>query len=66
MKKILKLGSTKKYRAKCPVCDTEFEYQRIDVAYSSDLQGPVVECPDCGSLIHHQGNPSSNITTERL
>ena len=42
MKKILKLGSTKKYRAKCPVCDTEFEYQRTDVAYSNDLQGPVV------------------------
>lgn len=66
MKKILRQGNIKKYRAKCPVCDTEFEYQRSDVAYSNDLQGAVVECPDCGMLIQHHGNPSSNITTEQL
>ena len=66
MKKILKLGSTKKYRAKCAVCDTEFEYQRSDIMYDARVQARVVECPNCGILIEHQGNPGSNITTEQL
>ena len=66
MKKILRQGSTKKYRARCMVCDTEFEYQKSDVFYEKRVQMRVVECPDCGSLIRHQGNPSSNVTTERL
>lgn len=66
MKKILKLGNTKKYRAKCHVCDTEFEYQRTDIMYDARVQTTVVECPNCGILIEHNGNPSSNITTERL
>ena len=59
MKKILRQGSIKKYRAKCPVCDT-------DVIYINDLPVAVVECPDCGMPIQHKENPSSNITIEQL
>ena len=66
MKKILRLGNTKKYRAKCHVCDTEFEYQIIDVAFSTELHCAVVECPSCGNMILHKDSLKSNITTERL
>ena len=66
MKKILRQGSTKKYRARCAVCDTEFEYQKSDVFYEKRVQMRVVECPGCGILIQHKGNPGSNITTEQL
>lgn len=66
MKKILRQGSTKKYRAKCPVCDTEFEYQTTDLVFIEGVPVICVECPDCGMPIQHKGNPSSNITTEQL
>lgn len=71
MKKILKQGNIKKYRAKCPCCDTDFEYQVSDLVFIKKINkicvGMVcVECPSCGRLIKHKGNPSCNITTEQL
>jgi len=66
MKKILRQGSTKKYRARCAVCDTEFEYQVPDLIFIKKLNMVCVECPNCNILIQHKGNPSSNITTEQL
>lgn len=72
MKKILRHGNTKKYRAKCSCCDTEFEYQVSDLVFIKKLNNVYqlnmvcVECPNCGILIQHKGNPSSNITTEQL
>jgi phage terminase large subunit GpA-like protein len=66
MKKILRQGSTKKYRAKCNCCDTEFEYQVDDLVFIKKLNMVCVECPNCNILIQHKGNPSSNITTEQL
>ena len=66
MKKILKLGSTKKYRAKCAVCDTEFEYQVDDLLFIKTLNMICVECPNCNILIQHKGNPSSHISTENF
>lgn len=66
MKKILRQGNTKKYRAKCGCCDTEFEYQTSDLVFVKRVSVICVECPSCGILIQHKGNPSSNITTEQL
>ena len=66
MKKILRQGNTKKYRAKCGCCDTEFEYQVSDLIFVKKLNMVCVECPSCNILIQHKGNPSSNITTEQL
>lgn len=66
MKKILRVGNIKKYRTKCSVCDTEFEYQRTDVVFSTKLYCAVVECPSCGNMILHKDSIQSNITTEQL
>lgn len=66
MKKILRQGSIKKYRTKCNVCDTEFEYQSTDIAFSTQLHCAVVECPSCGNMILHKYSLQSNITTEQL
>ena len=66
MKKILRLGNTKKYRAKCHVCDTDFEYQVSDLVFIKKIGMVCVECPSCGILIQHKGNISSNINTEQL
>lgn len=66
MKKILRQGSTKKYRAKCFACDTEFEYQTSDLVFIKRVLMTCVECPNCGILIQHVGNPSSKLTTESL
>ena len=68
MKKILRQGNTKKYRAKCPYCDTEFEYQREDIrlTLNSVVKMRYVTCPVCNNAVLNQGNPSSNLTTEQL
>ena len=66
MKKILRQGNTSKYRAKCEVCDTEFEYQVSDLVFVKKVAMTCVECPSCGTLIQHKGNQRSNITTENL
>ena len=66
MKKILKRGSIKKYRTKCNICDTEFEYQYTDVVFSTVLHCAVVECPSCGNKILHKYSLQSNLTTESL
>lgn len=70
MKKILN-GPTI-WRAKCPVCDCEFEYDACEIR-SEFLESPtdyeiirVVECPSCKFKINHkefkinhQENPKS-------
>jgi hypothetical protein len=66
MKKILRQGNTKKYRTKCYVCDTEFEYQTSDLIMVKQFGMICVGCPHCNTLIEHKGNPSSNITTESI
>ncbi len=66
MKKILRQGNIKKYRAMCSCCDTEFEYQASDLLFVKSLNEIVVECPSCGILIKHKGNPSTNLTTEHI
>lgn len=55
MKKILN-GPTV-WRAKCPVCDCEFEYDtseafRVYDKSNSDLY-KVIQCPNCKSYINH-------------
>lgn len=69
MKKILN-GPTV-WRAKCPVCDCEFEYDAIEVR-SEFLETPtdyeiirVVECPSCKFKIGHKDNPKSSTSTRR-
>lgn len=66
MKKILRQGSTKKFRAKCFSCDTEFEYEAEDLHYNQYVHHTTVTCPQCGSEIYHRNNPCSQITTENL
>lgn len=66
MKKILRQGNTKKYRAVCSCCDTEFEYQTSDLTFIKRISMVCVSCPSCGILIQHKGNPSTNLTTEQL
>lgn len=63
MKKILN-GPTV-WRAKCPVCDCEFEYDACEIR-SEFLESPtdyeiirVVECPSCKFKINHKENPKS-------
>ena len=63
MKKILN-GPTV-WRAKCPVCDCEFEYDACEIR-SEFLESPtdyeiirVVECPSCKFKISHKENPKS-------
>ena len=66
MKKILRQGSTKKYRAKCSCCDTEFEYEAEDLHYNQYVHHTTVSCPQCGSEIYHRNNPCSQISTENF
>lgn len=76
MKRILKQGV---YRAKCPYCDCEFEYEREDVvskslknpSYMWDTHGSfsmvkMVRCPSCNNLLHHQDSVRSKIETVSL
>lgn len=69
MKKILN-GPTV-WRAKCPVCDCEFEYDASEVR-SEFLETPtdyeiirVVECPSCKTHIKHSDSVSTTTETIR-
>lgn len=70
MKKILSKGSTSKYRARCPFCDCEFEYQLDDVyTYQTVMQysrNRFVDCPCCNMVLYHSENASTRISTESL
>lgn len=67
MKKILN-GPTV-WRAKCPVCDCEFEYDtseafRVYDKSNSDLF-KVIQCPNCKSYINHLESVSTATETKR-
>lgn len=67
MKKILN-GPTV-WRAKCPVCDCEFEYDtseafRVYDKSNSDIF-KVVICPSCKSYIKHSDSVSTTTETRR-
>lgn len=66
MKRILKQGNISKLVAHCFTCDTEFEYEAEDLVFIKPISMICVECPNCGTLIQHNGNLKSNITTESL
>lgn len=64
MKKIL--NGPMVWRAKCPVCDCEFEYDiseafRVYDKLNSDIFR-VIQCPNCKTNIKH--SDSVSITTE--
>mgnify|MGYP000822101684 FL=1 len=66
MKKILK-GPTV-WRAKCPVCDCEFEYDtseafRVYDKSNSDIF-KVIQCPNCKSYINHLESVSTATETK--
>lgn len=67
MKKILN-GPTV-WRAKCPVCDCEFEYDtseafRVYDKSTSDIF-KVIQCPNCKSYINHLESVSTATETKR-
>lgn len=67
MKKILN-GPTV-WRAKCPVCDCEFEYDtseafRVYDKSNSDIF-KVIQCPNCKSYINHSDSVSTTTETRR-
>lgn len=67
MKKILN-GPTV-WRAKCPVCDCEFEYDtsetfRVYDKSNSDIF-KVIQCPNCKSYINHLESVSTATETKR-
>ena len=66
MKKILN-GPTV-WRAKCPVCDCEFEYDtseafRVYDKSNSDIF-KVIQCPNCKSYINHLESVSTATETK--
>lgn len=70
MKKILN-GPTI-WRAKCPVCDCEFEYdvsETIKVYDKSDKSNrdiyKVVQCPNCKTNLKHSDSVSTTTETRR-
>lgn len=74
MKKILSRAYiSSKYRAKCPFCDCEFEYQLEDVSrgqmdipyYKNKLY---VDCPNCNRVLFHDDSSSTctRLSTESL
>lgn len=67
MKKILN-GPTV-WRAKCPVCDCEFEYDtseafRVYDKSNSDIF-KVIQCPNCKSYINHLESVYTATETKR-
>lgn len=67
MKKILN-GPTV-WRAKCPVCDCEFEYDtseafRVYDKLNSDIF-KVIQCPNCKTPIKHSDSVSTTTETIR-
>ena len=60
MKKILN-GPTV-WRAKCPVCDCEFEYDNSETFGVYKKSGDyfrIVQCPACKRVLCHKENPKS-------
>lgn len=60
MKKILN-GPTV-WRAKCPYCDCEFEYDTSETFGVYNKSGDyfrIVQCPNCNRNLHHKENPKS-------
>lgn len=66
MKKILN-GPTV-WRAKCPVCDCEFEYDTSEAFRVYDKSNrdiyKVVQCPNCKSYINHLESVSTATETK--
>lgn len=62
MKKILN-GPTI-YRAKCPYCDCEFEYDYSEVDSSTFADCKLVKCPGCNRYLHHKENPKITYRSE--
>ena len=54
MKKILN-GPTI-WRAKCPYCDCEFEYDYSEVDSHTFADCKLVKCPGCNRYLHHEEN----------
>ena len=71
MKKILSRGSISKYRAKCPFCECEFEYQLEDV-YRGQMDIPYyknpfyVDCPNCNRVLFHSESNPTRVSIESL
>lgn len=66
MKKILN-GPTV-WRAKCPVCDCEFEYDVSETIKVYDNQGvfKIISCPGCKTnIIKHSDSVSTTTETRR-
>ena len=64
MKKILN-GPTV-WRAKCPVCDCEFEYDVSETIKVYDNQDvfKIISCPSCKSYINHLESVSTATETK--
>lgn len=66
MKKILN-GPTV-WRAKCPVCDCEFEYDTSEAFRVYDKSNSdsykVIQCPNCKSYINHLESVSTTTETK--
>ena len=65
MKKILN-GPTV-WRAKCPVCDCEFEYDTSETIKVYDNQGvfKIISCPGCKTNLKHSDSISTTTETKR-
>lgn len=67
MKKILNGPSI--WRAKCPVCDCEFEYDTSEAfrVYGKLNSGifKVIQCPNCKTYINHLDSVSTITETKR-
>lgn len=63
MKRVLKKLN---FRAKCPYCDCEFEYDYSETFRSNLMEGSFVTCPRCHNVLAHKESSKSNITTEQL
>lgn len=57
MKKILNRPTV--WRAKCPYCDCEFEYDYSEVDSHTFADAKLVKCPACNRNLHHKENPKS-------
>lgn len=63
MKKILN-GPTV-WRAKCPYCDCEFEYDYSEVDSHTFADCKLVKCPGCNKYLHHKDNDKSTTEAKR-
>lgn len=60
MKKILN-GPTI-WRAKCPYCDCEFEYDYSEVDSHTFADCKLVKCPGCNRYLHHKKDNAKSTT----